>query len=108
MRSMSISSSSSLVVGAVSDSSALSPRPNTLLVMSHNLLCQLKVAFRPAGTYVVQNNRFTVAGGFCQAHVPRNHRLKYLLAVEIAQIGCYRRREVSPLVIHGKQQTFSG
>src|ERR671921_333582 len=69
MRSRSISTISSLVVAGLSDSSALSPRPNALLVMSHYLLCQLKIAFRPARLDVIEYDRLAVTRSFGQAYV---------------------------------------
>src|SRR5687767_217184 len=96
MRSISTSLNSSLAVapGDVSDNRALKPRPSTFLVMSDDLLRQLKIAFGPPRAYVVENNRLTVARRFRKAHVSRNYSFQNLTPVETFEVRRDSRREI--------------
>src|SRR5215216_7140360 len=106
MRSRSISTISSLIVAGLSDSSALNPRPNALLVMSHYLLCQLKIAFCPSRFDVVEDDRLSVTRSFCQTDITWDDSFEDLMAVEVPEVCRYSRRQVGTFVIHRQQQTF--
>src|SRR6266404_4551798 len=84
------------------DSSAPSPRPSAFRFI-YDLLGQLRIGFRAFGLCVVNNDRFPVTGRLSKSYISRNYRSKYLLAIKIAQVGCYSGGQVCALVIHGQK-----
>src|SRR2546430_14867465 len=86
--------------------SAPSPRPSAFLGIGNDLLGELCIAFCALAVNIVKNDRFAETWRFREPHVARNHAFEDLRSKEAAQIRCYLARERSPLVIHGKQDSF--
>src|SRR5438876_8400480 len=86
--------------------SAPSPRPSAFLGIGNELLGELRIAFCALAVNIVENNRLAETWRFREPHIARNHAFEDLRSKEAAQIRCYLARERSPLVIHGKQDSF--
>src|SRR5258706_3097298 len=56
-------------------------------VLIQNLLGQLDIALRSAGTHVIQQDGLAETGRFRQADITRNHGLECLVAKVLAKVG---------------------
>src|SRR5882757_2917172 len=74
------------VCGSGSRMSAPSPRPKAFLGIGNYLLSELCIALSPLTMHIVENNRFTEARSFCQAHIAWNHALENLRSEKTAKI----------------------
>jgi hypothetical protein len=47
-----------------------------------------------------------MTGGLGKPHIPRDHRLKYLISKKTAQIGCDLLGKGRPVVVHRQKDPF--
>src|SRR5882672_1113458 len=86
--------------------SAPSPLPNAFLATGDYLLSQIDISFRPFTMNVVEMDWFPMAWRFRQAHVPRDHGLKYLGPEKAAQVRSDLPGESGSFVIHRQNDPF--
>src|SRR2546422_4599038 len=86
--------------------SALSPRPNGLLVIGKNLLSKMRVSFSPSRSRVIIKYRLSVTRSLRQADVPRNGSLKHQAAIETPEICGDGSGQFRACVVHSQKQAF--
>src|SRR5512141_2826214 len=78
------------------------PRPVFLTIVplpANDFLCQLQVACRPPGSYIVQNNRLAVAGSFGETDISRDYHCKGFLREMGADLLVHLARKVVARVV---------
>src|ERR1700722_12118183 len=86
------------------------PLPSTLrclsLLILHNLLCKLDIAFCASRARVVHEYRLAVAGCLRQANAPRNYGGQDLVVKEIPEVVRNLSRQIRSLIVHCEQNSL--
>src|SRR6202034_291230 len=75
-------------------------------IASQDLLCQLTIALRTAGSGIIKRYGFAIARGFSQTDVTGDRRLEQLRPKKLAQVFRDLLGQIRTLVIHGENHTL--